>query len=289
LKGRKNMTNRKPEILVDGLKFGEGPRWRDGRLWYSDFYAHHVRTVDLAGKVETIVDVPNQPSGLGWDADGNLLIVSMLDRKLMRLKGDALEVAGDLSGVVTSPCNDMVVDARGRAYVGNFGFERHKGEDPCTTSMWRIDPDGSIHEAAADLMFPNGTVITPDGTTLIVGETFASRLSVFDIAEDGNLSNRRIWAEMGGGGVPDGICLDAEGAIWVADPRGKCVLRIHEGGRVSETISFGERGAYACMLGGPARKHLFIVTNIDSGQVAADAGVGAIEVVEVDVEGAGLP
>lgn len=281
--------SRKLETLVQSLKFGEGPRWRNGKLWYSDFYAHHVRTVDLAGNVETIVDVPNQPSGLGWDTDGNLLIVSMLDRKLMRLRGGVLEVAGDLSGVVTSPCNDMVVDAQGRAYVGNFGFERHKGEDPCTTSMWRVDPDGSIHEAVADLIFPNGAIITPDGRTLVVGETFASRLTAFDVADDGSLSNRRVWAEMSGVGVPDGICLDAEGAIWVADPRGKCVQRIHEGGHVSEEISFGERGAYACMLGGPEGKHLFIVTNIDSGQVAANAGVGAIEVVEVDVAGAGLP
>lgn len=279
---------RKSERLIDGLKFGEGPRWRDGRLWYSDFYAHHVRAVDMDGRAETIVEVPNQPSGLGWNPAGDLLIVSMLDRRLLRFDGENLTEAGDLSGVVNAPCNDMVVDAQGRAYVGNFGFERHKGESLKTTSMWRIDPDGSIHEAASGLTFPNGAVITPDGGTLIVGETFANCLTAFDIAEGGGLSNRRLWAEMEGG-VPDGICLDAEGAIWVADPRGKRVIRYSEGGRVLDEIGFGDRGAYACMLGGPERRHLFIVTNFDSGP-AAEAGTdGAIEVIEVDTPGAGLP
>ena len=279
---------RKSERLIDGLKFGEGPRWRDGRLWYSDFYAHHVRAVDMDGRAETIVEVPNQPSGLGWNPAGDLLIVSMLDRRLLRFDGEHLTEAGDLSGVVSAPCNDMVVDAQGRAYVGNFGFERHKGESLKTTSMWRIDPDGSIHEAASGLTFPNGAVITPDGGTLIVGETFANCLTAFDVAEDGGLSNRRLWAEMEGG-VPDGICLDAEGAIWVADPRGKRVIRYAEGGRVLDEIGFGDRGAYACMLGGPERRHLFIVTNFDSGP-AAEAGTdGAIEVIEVDTPGAGLP
>jgi len=279
----------KPDLLVDGLKFGEGPRWRDGRLWYSDFYAHHVRTVDLSGKVETIVEVPNQPSGLGWDMDGALLIVSMLDRKLLRFADGKLSEHADLSDRVAAPCNDMVVDGKGRAYVGNFGFERHKGQEPCTTTMWRVDPDGGIHAAADELMFPNGTVITPDGRTLIVGETFASRLTAFDVAEDGSLSNRRLWAEMQDIGVPDGICLDTEGAIWVADPRGKRVQRILEGGRVTADIPLGDRGAYACMLGGPDLKHLFIITNIDSGDAAAKAGVGRVEVVAVDVPGAGWP
>jgi len=279
---------RKPERLIDGLKFGEGPRWREGRLWYSDFYAHHVRAVDMDGRAETIVEVPNQPSGLGWNPAGELLIVSMLDRRLLRFDGENLTEAGDLSGVVSAPCNDMVVDAQGRAYVGNFGFERHKGESLKTTSMWRVDPDGSIHEAARDLTFPNGAVITPDGGTLIVGETFANCLTAFDVAEDGGLSNRRLWAEMEGG-VPDGICLDAEGAIWVADPRGKRVIRYAKGGRVLDEIGFGDRGAYACMLGGPERRHLFIVTNFDSGP-AAEAGTdGAIEVIDVDTPGAGLP
>ncbi|WP_416899770.1 MAG: SMP-30/gluconolactonase/LRE family protein [Minwuia sp.] len=280
--------SRIPETLVDGLRFGEGPRWHQDRLWYSDFYAHHVRTVNLAGEVKDIVTVPNQPSGLGFAPDGSLLIVSMLDRKLLRFRGGALDEVADLSDRVSAPCNDMVVDAQGRAYVGNFGFERHKGEKLKTTSMWRVDPDGSIHEAAGDLTFPNGTVITPDGKTLIVGETFGMRLTAFDVDGNGNLSNRRLWAEMEQG-VPDGICLDAEGAIWVADPRGKRIVRYAEGGRILDQIPFGERGAYACMLGGPAGKHLFIITNEDSGPGIAGKSAGRIEVVEVETGRAGLP
>ncbi|MDF1733939.1 MAG: SMP-30/gluconolactonase/LRE family protein [Minwuia sp.] len=282
-------ARRELKVLVSGLQFGEGPRWRDGRLWYSDFYAHRVRTVDLQGNIRDIVEVPNQPSGLGFDPQGRLLIVSMLDRLLLRLEDDgSLTTVGDLSGVVSAPCNDMVVDAEGRAYVGNFGFERHKGEEPSTTSMWRIDPDGSIHEAATDLFFPNGTVITPDGNTLVVGETFGNRLTAFDRAADGSLSNRRMFADTPGV-FPDGICLDAEGAIWVADPRGRRVVRVFDGGRIVEEVPLKDRGAYACMLGGPQMRHLFVITNQDSGPEISGKGLGMIEVMEVEVPGAGLP
>lgn len=279
---------RRLEPLIEGLSFGEGPRWRDDRLWFSDFYAHKVRTVDLEGRTAEIATVPNQPSGLGFTPGGDLLIVSMLDRKLLRFRDGRLETVADLSGRVAAPCNDMVVDAKGRAYVGNFGFERHKGEAPKTTSLWRVDPDGSLTEAASDLMFPNGTVITPDGRTLVVGETFANRLTAFDVADDGTLSNRRSFAEIDGL-YPDGICLDAEGAIWVADPRGRRVVRIFDGGRVAEEIPLDDRGAYACMLGGPKRRHLFVVTNVDSGPGVAERRAGRIEVTEVEVPGTGLP
>lgn len=275
--------------LLDGLQFGEGPRWRDGKLWFSDFYAHRVQTVDLDGNVERVTDVAEQPSGLGFDPAGRLLIVSMLDRRLLRLEADGSKtVVADLSDRVSAPCNDMVVDADGRAYVGNFGFERHKGEDPATTSVWRVDPDGSVHHAADDLFFPNGAVITPDGKSLIIGETFANRLTAFDKAPDGSLSNRRIFADTPGC-FPDGICLDAEGAVWVADPRGKRVVRVFDGGRIAEEIPLGNRGAYACMLGGPDRRHLFVITNQDSGPDIAGKGLGRIEVTEVEVAGAGLP
>lgn len=276
--------------LLDGLQFGEGPRWRDGKLWFSDFYAHRVQTIDLDGNLERVTDVAAQPSGLGFDLAGRLLIVSMLDRRLLRLETDGSKtVVADLSDRVSAPCNDMVVDAEGRAYVGNFGFERHKGEDPAMTSMWRIDPDGSMHHAADDLFFPNGAVITPDGKSLIIGETFANRLTAFDKAPDGSLSNRRIFADTPGC-FPDGICLDAEGAVWVADPRGKRVVRVFDGGRIVEEIPLGpERGAYACMLGGPDGRHLFVITNEDSGPDIAGKGLGRIEVTEVEVAGAGLP
>ena len=276
------------KTLLDGLTFPEGPRWRDGRLYFSDFYTHRVLAVDMAGKVETIVHVPQQPSGLGWAPDGTMLIVSMLDQRLMRLKGRKLEVVGDMSALATGPCNDMVVDAKGRAYVGNFGFDRHKGEPERTACISRVDPDGRVTMAADGFRFPNGTVITPDGKTLIVGETVGNRLTAFDVADDGTLSNRRVWADLGTV-FPDGICLDAEGAIWVADPRGNRVVRVFEGGRVARTIPTGDRGAFACMLGGDDRKTLFVLTNSGSGPSAAQRTDGRIEILAVDVPGAGLP
>src|SRR5438128_5702543 len=163
------------DTLVDGLTFPEAPRWRDGKLWFSDFYTHRVLTVDPRGTLETVVEVPQRPSGLGWTPDGALLVVSMLDRRLLRVDGGKLRVVADLSTLATGPCNDMVVDAAGRAYVGNFGFDRHRGEPPRTTCLARIDPDGAVTRAADELSFPNGTIITPDGRTLIVAETLAHR------------------------------------------------------------------------------------------------------------------
>ena len=276
------------EVLVDGLTFPEGPRWRDGRLYFSDFYSHRVLAVDTDGKLETIATVPQQPSGLGWAPDGSLLIVSMLDRRLVRLVDGKLETVGDLSALATGPCNDMVVDAKGRAYVGNFGFDRHKGEAERTACLSRVDADGRVSKAADDLRFPNGAVITPDGRTLIIGETLANRLTAFDIAADGTLSNRRLWADLGTV-FPDGICLDAEGAVWVADPRGNRVVRVFEGGRVARTIATGDRGAFACMLGGGDRRTLFVATNSGSRPAMAHKTDGRIETIAVDVPGAGLP
>ena len=173
------------EVLIDGLTFPEAPRWHGGKLWFSDFYSFRVLAVDLDGRVQTIAEVPNRPSGLGWTPEGALLIVSMLDRALLRLEGGKPSKVADLSALAGGPCNDMVVDAKGRAYVGNFGYDRHAGEEPRTTCIARVDPDGRVVRAADDLLFPNGTVITPDGGTLIVGETFAHRLTAFDIRADG--------------------------------------------------------------------------------------------------------
>jgi sugar lactone lactonase YvrE len=277
-----------PKILLDGLTFPEGPRWHDARLWFSDFYTHRVIAVDAQGRAETVATVPQQPSGLGWGADGALLIVSMLDRRLLRLKNGALETVADLAPWATGPCNDMVVDAKGRAYVGNFGFDRGKGEPERTTCIVRVDPDGRAQPAAQDLMFPNGTVITPDGRTLVVGETFAHRLTAFDVSADGSLSKRRVWADLPDV-FPDGMCLDAEGAIWVADARGKRVLRVFEGGRIAGTVSTGEQGVYACMLGGAERRTLYLCTSSNSGPGQAAKRDGRIETVSVDVPGAGLP
>ena len=195
----------------------------------------------------------------------------------------------DLSAVATGPCNDMVVDGRGRAYVGNFGYDRHKGEPPRTTCLARVDPDGRVTRAAEDLFFPNGTVITPDGRTMIVGETQGHRLTAFDVAPDGQLDNRRVWASLDENVFPDGICLDAEGAIWVSDARGFELLRVREGGKIDGTVSTGSRYAFACMLGGADRRTLFVCTSTGSGPAMADKRDGAIETVRVDVPGAGLP
>jgi sugar lactone lactonase YvrE len=276
------------ETLIDGLTFPEAPRWHDGKLWFSDFYSLRVIAVGLDGRASTVAEIPKRPSGLGWLPDGSLLIVSMLDRSLLRLRDGKLDQVADLFALTGGYCNDMVVDAQGRAYVGNFGYDRHAGEEPRTTCIVRVDPDGGLTRAAEELLFPNGTVITPDGKTLIVGETFAHRLTAFDVAADGSLSNRRVFAQMDGV-APDGICLDAEGAIWVADPFGKRVVRVFDGGRIERTISTGERGAYACMLGGEDRRTLFVCTNSGSGPAMANKRDGRIDFLRVDVPGAGLP
>ncbi len=293
-----------PTVLLDGLTFPEGPRWRDGRLFFSDMHDGKVLAVDLEGRVETIATVVGEPSGLGWLPDGRLLVVSMQDRRLLRLDPDGLHEVADLSKLATFHCNDMVVDAKGRAYVGNFGFDLHAGPPVAIdgdavaeitekatfhkAEIVRVDPDGSARVVADDLSFPNGTVITPDGRTLVVGESFAARLTAFDVAADGSLSNRRVWAKLEKA-VPDGICLDAEGAIWVASPVSAEVLRVHEGGHVSQRIQVATQ-AFACMLGGADRRTLFICTALDSQPDACRAKRGGrIEMVRVDAPGAGLP
>lgn len=278
--------------LLEDLTFPEGPRWHDGRLWLSDFYAHEVVALDLDGRRETMARVPGQPSGLGWTPDGRLMVVSMTDQKLMIAdaadRPGALTVHGDLAAHARHWCNDMVVDAGGGAYVGNFGFDHRAGEAPAGTNLVRVSPDGRASVAAGDLMFPNGTVITPEGDTLIIAETYGRRLTAFDIAGDGTLSGRRVFADLGDG-FPDGICLDAEGAVWVADPRANQVSRVKPNGTIDRRISTGDRGAYACMLGGADGRTLFICTNTGSGPAVAAARTGRIDICQVDVPHAGRP
>jgi sugar lactone lactonase YvrE len=286
--GASMSESRKIETLVEGLTFPEGPRWHDGKLWFSDFYTHRVLRAGLDGHLETVAAVPHQPSGLGWMPNGDLLIVSMLDRQLLRLAGSRLEIFADLSEVATFHCNDMVVDRAGRAYVGNFGFDLHAGATPSPAALARVEPDGRVFPAASGLMFPNGMVITPDAKTLVIAETFANRLSAFDVDAAGNLKNRRVFAELPGI-FPDGICLDAEGAVWVADARGMQVVRVFDGGRIERTVATGERRVYACMLGGEARRTLFLCTSSGSGPEMTKKRDGKIEFVEVDAPGAGLP
>jgi len=289
-------------ILRDGIWFGEGPRWHDGRLWYSDFYDHAVHAIDLDGQDERIVEVASQPSGLGWLPNGDLIITSMLDRQLLRWDGSNLHEYADLNSHFTWHANDLLVDAEGRAYVGNFGFdyeiflEEHGVEglfvdpDSLTTALCRVDPDGSVHVAADGLIFPNGMVITPDGRTLIVAETLALRLTAFDVAADGSLSNRRVWADLTAEfAAPDGICLDAEGAVWIATALAPRLLRVGEGGVILDEVATS-MNTYACMLGGPEGKHLFAMTAPSSdSRVASLEQNGAIEVVEVEVPHAGQP
>ena len=275
--------------VLGGLAFPEGPRWRGGRLWFSDMHAHEVVAMTPEGARETVFSHDGPVSGLGWLPDGRLLVVSMADRRLLRLEpGGKAVVHADLGGVATGHCNDMVVDAHGRAYVGNFGFVFPGGE-PKPARMARVDPDGRVVEAAGDLMFPNGAMITPDGKTLIVGESFARRMTAFDVGADGALSNRRLWAQLPENALPDGACLDAEGAVWVASPTTNDVIRLKEGGAVLDRIT-AEQGCFACMLGGEDLRTLFVLTA--AGSDAADAKrlrAGRIETARVEVPGAGLP
>ena len=277
--------------VVAGLRFAEGPRWHDAALWYSDMHAGEVRRWSLdTGADELVLKIEGQTSGLGWDPQDRLLVVSMLDRRLLRQEtdGSVSEVA-DLSSLATFHCNDMVVDAHGRAYIGNFGFDYLARAEAAPATLALVDSDGSLHAAAPDLMFPNGSVITADGGTLIVGETFGARLTAFDIGADGSLSGRRVWAQLPTGAVPDGCCLDAEGAVWAASPTSNDVIRLAEGGEVLDRISTG-RGAYACMLGGEDGRTLFVCTaDTTDPEVTLTTRTGRIDAVEVAVPHAGRP
>ena len=284
------MTARTTTVLLEGLAFPEGPRWHDGRLWFSDQHDKRVVAMSPAGDAQTIVDVPQQPSGLGWLPDGRMLVVSMLDRRLLRLDPDgSLVEHADLSAQAPGSCNDMVVGPTGRAYVGNFGFDMYAGAKPSDTCLLAVETDGTVRIAADGLAFPNGSVITPDGATLLVGESMAARITAFDIAADGTLSGRRTWARIEHATV-DGMCLDAEGLIWSACPFTGRVLRLREGGEIVDEVKGTHPGAFACMLGGDDRQTLYVCTAPthvpDEARVAHG---GRIEAVRVDVPGAGWP
>jgi sugar lactone lactonase YvrE len=274
-------------ILIDGLCFGEGPRWRDGALWLSDMHAQQVLRVTPSGVSEVVVELDDdQPSGLGWLANGDLLIVGMTKRQLLRFDGSTLSVHADLSELASWYCNDMVTDASGRAYVGNFGFDLHNKAKRKPAEIIRVEPDGSAYVEDDNVMFPNGTVITPDGKTLIVGETFANCLSAFDIGDDGTLSNKRLWAQLPDGAVPDGICLDAGGGVWSASPTSNDCIRQLEGGEVTHRIAL-ERGAFACMIGDDS---LYILTSTSSDPAKCIANRDArVEVFDAPYPAAGWP
>lgn len=278
-----------PVLLLDGLAFPESPRWHAGALWFSDFYTRRVQRLVPGGRCETVVEVPGQPSGLGWLPDGRLLVVSMTDRRLLRLDGGRLSEVADLSALAPFHCNDMVVDAQGRAYVGNFGFDFAARAEPCATHLILVDVDGHARVVAEDLLFPNGCVITPDGRTLIVAESYGARLTAFDIAADGSLSGRRTWAAVAQSS-PDGICLDAEGAIWLASPASREVLRVRAGGEVTHRVPMPGQPV-ACMLGGEDRRTLHILSCkvMLPREVSLAQRTGTLHTLPVQAPGVGRP
>jgi sugar lactone lactonase YvrE len=276
-------------LLAEGFGFAEGPRWHDGRLVFADMGSKQVLTVDLTGEVEEVCVVEGRPSGIGWLPDGRMLVVSMNDRRVVRLEPDGTLVEhADLSRLASAPCNDMVVDGRGNAYVGNPGYDMRNPPSPLPAAeLVLVRPDGSAEVVDRSVRFPNGPAVTPDGRTLIVAETVGERLSAFDIGDDATLSNRRTYADLPGR-APDGIALDADGAVWVADASGNACVRVREGGEVTDVVDTG-RGCFACALGGPDRTTLFLLTGEGFSGEAIRKRTGAIETVEVAVPGAGLP
>lgn len=276
------------KILIDGLVFPEGPRWHEDKLWFSDMQGLHVMTVDLNGNAEKIVKIKASPSGLGWLPDGRLLVVSMIDRRLLRLDPTGLVEIADLRELASFHCNDMVVDKLGRAYIGNFGFDLAANEPVKPAEIVLVTPDGGTRVVAEELYFPNGTVITPDDRTLIVAETWGNCLTAFEIESNGTLKNRRTWAKLKDV-YPDGICLDDEGAIWLAAPSPGEVMRVQEGGNITHRLNVASK-PYACMLGGPARRTLFVCTAGPSNpdEVPANPN-GKIEIIDVEIPGAGRP
>ncbi len=299
------MAEREIRTVVSGMSYTECPRWHEDRLWFADFYTHAILSVTESGDdLRVEVEVPAQPSGLGWLPDGRLVFVSMKDRKVVRQEADGtLVVHADVAEHVTGHPNDMVVDAEGRCWLGNFGFDLMGGADIETACLVRIDPDGTVTRVAEDLWFPNGSVVTPDGSTLIVDETLGNRISAFSIGADGSLGPRRDWASFGPLSTsralaeaipqavlaPDGCCLDAEGRVWAADAIGGRVCRVAEGGEILDTIVPGT-GVFACMLGGADGRTLFLSCAPDFDEHARSAAREAeIRAVTVDVPHAGLP
>lgn len=259
------MASRQLRTVLTGGGFFEGPRWHGGKWWVSDFYRHQVSTVGPRGGETVVVEVENQPSGLDWLPDGSLVIASMKDRRLLRFADGTLSTLADLASYCGGHLNDLVVDREGRVFVGDFGFDLMAGGDAASTTLVRVDPDGTVTVVADDMHFPNGAVITPDDSTLIVGETLGNRYTAFDLNSDGSLTNRRVWAELGplptgatteevlGQLVvaPDGCTLDADGHIWAADAVGARVVRVAPGGAIADEVPAPDgMGVFACALGG---------------------------------------
>jgi sugar lactone lactonase YvrE len=282
-----------PELqtLLTGIAFGEQPRWHENRLWFSDWGPPEVIAVDLEGNSEVILRAPAFPCCVDWLPDGRLLLVSARDGLLLRREPDgSLVTHGDLGKVSDPPAgNELVVDGRGNAYVNGGGFDLMAGEEFAPGIVALVSPDGSARQAADGLAFPNGMLVTPDNSTLIVGESYAKRLTAFDIEADGSLANRRVWADLGDG-VPDGICFDAEGAVWYADVPNKRCVRVREGGEVLQTVEL-DRGCFACALGGADRRTLFMMATEWNGPEGMfdEPRTGQVLTLEAPAAGAGWP
>ncbi|WP_199434108.1 SMP-30/gluconolactonase/LRE family protein [Qaidamihabitans albus] len=295
------------EKLAGGGTYFEGARWHEGRWWVSDIFESTVRTYDTGGRGEDVMRVEHHPSGLGWLPDGSLLVVSMQDRLLLRRDPDgSVSVHADLSSSCKTDLNDMVVDEKGRAFVGTIGFAIAEGEQPRTGPVFRVDPDGTVTVAAEDLWCPNGMVIGTDERTLVIGESFASRLTAFTISDDGSLTDRRVHAQVGEAPapgstedmfaaaalVPDGAAADAEDHVWVADPlRQRCVRISPEGGIVDEVVSPHGQDIFACALGGEDGRTLLLCAAPDFFAAAqgGNRGEGVLLTTRVDVPHGGRP
>jgi sugar lactone lactonase YvrE len=280
-----------PHVLMTGLALGESPRWYEDRLWFSDWVAHQIIAVDLEGNSEVILRMASFPFCIDRLPDGRLLVVSGREGLLLRLEPDgSLVTHADLTSLADPawPWNDIVVDGRGNAYVNNVGFAFPGGEfAPGTVAL--VTPDGSARQAADGVAFPNGMAVTPDNSTLIVAESYGNKLTAFDVASDGSLSHGRVWAALGGG-APDGICLDADGAVWYGDVPNQVCVRVREGGEVLQTIDL-DRGCFACILGGADGKTLFMVAAEWRGTANMTDGVRTGQVLTADAPapGAGWP
>lgn len=267
-------------VLADGLMFPEAPRWHQGELWFTDQHARRVLRMQTNGHLTEVLKTPDLPGGLGWLPDGSPLVVLMTERRVCRITGQNLETYADLSALASFHCNDMLVEPSGRAWVGNFGFDLHAGEAIKNAELILISPDASAQIVTKDVVFPNGMAITADIKHLLVAETFAARIRIFDIMPDSSLTNARVWADLNGA-QPDGLCLADDGSLWVATPNIHQVLHLDSNGNVIDRV-FTHGRPYACMLGGADASQLFITTSeTDDPEQAKIQRSGRIELIEL--------